>query len=219
MAPAVATPAVAGISQPDEVDSTSYIKDSSPEMIPWHMASPGKMGSLAANAVQSYAAPDISAAYSNPELMSWQQHEARTMYNAAGYTLLKDSALKALDVLWRVPGVIYYDLNSYVPQDQEWCKLDSIFLIWKADPGRIIVVNGHTDIIGTERYNLSLSKNRAVYIRECLLSRGVNADNIKINYFGSTRPVWIARRYSLETDRDIFIRLQGVNRRCEIKIQ
>ena len=218
-APAVAKPAGAGTPQHHDTDSANDVKDSSPEIIPWHMASPGKTSTLASNAVQRYAAPGMPATYSNPELMSWQQPGALPLHNATGYTLLKDSVLKALDVLWRVPGVIYYDLNSYVPQDQEWCKLDSIFLIWKADPGRIIVVNGHTDIIGTERYNLSLSKNRAVYIRECLLSRGVNADNIKINYFGSTRPVWIARRYNLETDRDIFIRLQGVNRRCEIKIQ
>jgi len=83
----------------------------------------------------------------------------------------------------------------------------------------VIMVNGHTDIIGTERYNLSLSRNRALYIQECLLSRGVEAGKVRINYFGSTRPVWVATQYSLENDREIFIRLQGVNRRCEINIQ
>ena len=160
------------------------------------------------------------AAYSSPELVSWQHpgNVPASSFNGGGYTLVKDSAVKALETLWKVPGVIYYDLNSYVPQDQEWRKLDSIFQIWKANPHRIILVNGHTDIIGTERYNLSLSKNRAVYIQECLLSRGVDADKIRINYFGSTRPVWIARQYSLSNDRDVFIHLQGVNRRCEIKI-
>jgi outer membrane protein OmpA-like peptidoglycan-associated protein len=153
-------------------------------------------------------------------MVFWQQKgKGFPATNGSGYTLMKDSTVKALEALWKVPGVIYYDLNSFIPQDQEWRKLDSIFRIWKANPHRIILVNGHTDIIGTERYNLSLSTNRAVYIQECLLSRGVAQDKVKINYFGSTRPVWIAGNLKLEENRDYFIQLQGVNRRCEIRIQ
>ena len=224
-APAVVRPAdtvaIAVAPQRNVLEYAGDAADSSPEMIPWHTAHPD-ITDVATNAAQHNNVANAYAgetAYGNPELMSWQQNSTASLHNVTGYTLSKDSALKVIDLLWRVPGVIYYDLNSFVPQDQEWRKLDTVFRIWKANPNRIILVNGHTDIIGTERYNLSLSKNRAVYIRECLLSRGVNADNIKINYFGSTRPVWIAKLYSLETDRDIFIRLQGVNRRCEIKIQ
>lgn len=176
-------------------DYTNDIRDSSPEMIPWQGTQPALL-------------PDANT-----------MSPLVSVNNGVGYTLKKDSAVRVLESLWRVPGVIYYDLNSYVPQDQEWRKLDSIFRIWKAYPRRIIIVNGHTDIIGTERYNLSLSKNRAAYIRECLLSRGVEPGKVQIYYFGSTRPVWVAKQYNLQTDRDIFIRLQGVNRRCEISIQ
>lgn len=225
-APAVAkpVPAVAVAVTPERkvVDYSDDIKDSSPEVIPWQTTNPGNgnAGSSSANNYTTTVQVQTGqAAYSSPELVSWQHAGNNTStFNSGGYTLVKDSAVKALETLWRVPGVIYYDLNSYVPQDQEWRKLDSIFQIWKANPRRIILVNGHTDIIGTERYNLSLSKSRAVYIQECLLSRGVDADKIRINYFGSTRPVWVARQYSLSSDRDVFIHLQGVNRRCEIRI-
>ncbi|MFY0254400.1 OmpA family protein [Chitinophaga sp. 30R24] len=204
------------------VDYANDIQDSSPEMISWQNAQGDTMANTITIAdVPSGNKPVVTgeAPYSSPELVLWQHGRSFSFTNSGAYTPGRDSALKTtLDLLWKVPGVIYYDLNSYVPQDQEWHKLDSIFRIWKTNPNRIILVDGHTDIIGTERYNLSLSKNRAVYIQECLISRGVDADRIKINYFGSTRPVWTAKKYELEPDRDIFIRLQGVNRRCEIKI-
>ncbi|HWV65766.1 OmpA family protein, partial [Chitinophaga sp.] len=214
--------AVAVSTERNMADYAHEVTDSSPEMIPWQNDHPG--ANTAASTVTVTTAVKTAttgvATYSNPEMVFWQQKgKGFPATNGSGYTLVKDSTVKALEALWKVPGVIYYDLNSFIPQDQEWRKLDSIFRIWKANPHRIILVNGHTDIIGTERYNLSLSKNRAVYIQECLLSRGVAQDKVKINYFGSTRPVWIAGNLRLEENRDYFIQLQGVNRRCEIRIQ
>jgi outer membrane protein OmpA-like peptidoglycan-associated protein/tetratricopeptide (TPR) repeat protein len=218
-------PAVAVAVSPERkmVDYANDVADSSPEIIPWQNDHPGNSNTQAVVTAATTAQPVHTgqAAYSSPEMVSWQPQASgpNAATNGVGYTLLRDSAVKALEALWKVPGVIYYDLNSFVPQDQEWRKLDSIFRIWKSNPHRIILVNGHTDIIGTERYNLSLSKNRAVYIQECLLSRGVTPDKIRINYFGSTRPVWIAGSQRPAADREYFIQLQGVNRRCEIKIQ
>ncbi|WP_436484342.1 OmpA family protein [Chitinophaga sp. ARDCPP14] len=218
-------PAVAVAVSPERnmVDYTNTAADSSPEIIPWQNDHPGNSNVQPAVAATTIAQSAYAgqAAYSSPEMVSWQQSVSgpHAIANGMGYTLVKDSVVKVLEALWKVPGVIYYDLNSFVPQDQEWRKLDSIFRIWKSNPHRIILVNGHTDIIGTERYNLSLSKNRAVYIQECLLSRGVAPDKIRINYFGSTRPVWMAGSQRLEANREYFIQLQGINRRCEIKIQ
>ncbi|RFS24947.1 hypothetical protein DVR12_07085 [Chitinophaga silvatica] len=222
-------PAVAVVPAPAErtvVDYSNDIKDSNPEMIQWQGSNTNttampvtSSNSTTTNTTTNTTASQTSqSAYSSPELVSWRD-ENTIVANGIRYMMNQDSAIKSVDQLWRVPGVIYYDLNSFVPQDQEWRKIDSIFRLWKVNPGKIIVVNGHTDVIGTERYNLSLSKNRAVYIQECLRSRGVDAGKIRINYFGSTKPVFVASQYSLESNREIFIRLQGVNRRCEINIQ
>ncbi|PSL46734.1 outer membrane protein OmpA-like peptidoglycan-associated protein [Chitinophaga niastensis] len=212
------------------VEYSNDTPNSSPEMIPWQTSTPSNTAMAAPAVANSMAVPAFAsqAANSHPQEMSWQQgvsngNAPSVKYigqpdNSITYTQQHDSTRKATGKLWRVPGAIYYDLNSYVPQDQEWRKLDSIFQLWKANPHRIIIVSGHTDTIGTEKYNLALSKNRAVYIQECLLSRGVDADKIRINYFGSTRPVLVANQHNLESDRDMFIQLQGVNRRCEIKI-
>lgn len=52
-----------------------------------------------------------------------------------------------------------------------------------------VVINGHTDNVGTEEYNLELSKKRAMAVRKYLISQGVNADKLTYNYYGMSRPL------------------------------
>ncbi|QJB35749.1 OmpA family protein [Chitinophaga oryzae] len=238
-APAVAHTAVPVTTPVREVkDYTDEVVDSSPEMIPWqNLAHPAPAVAPAAAAATAAAAPGYGprTVAGQPQQLNRQAAATApaapaspvkknipadsTVIHVSAYTLPADSTLRVPVTAWKIPGAVYFDLNSYIPQDKEWRKLDSIFYIWKAQPQRMIIVNGHTDIIGTEKYNLALSKNRAVYIQECLLSRGVEAGRIRINYFGSTRPVLVASQYTMDADREKFILQQGVNRRCEITIQ
>ncbi|WP_349316911.1 OmpA family protein [Chitinophaga sp. MM2321] len=229
--------AVAVSGEPVINNNPEDIPDSSPEIIPWQNAGNNAVAKQPVTAVVADTAPAhaVQTISSHPDLLRWQQEGKGTVLpgknqdssdiiirqqsNVNAYTSKQDSGQQAVGSLWRVPGVIYFDLNSYIPQDQEWYKLDSIFHLWKANPHRLIIVNGHTDTIGTEKYNLALSKNRAVYIQQCLLSRGVDPDRIRINYFGSTRPVLVTRNFNVVADRELFIEMQGVNRRCEIKLQ
>lgn len=52
-----------------------------------------------------------------------------------------------------------------------------------------IVVEGHTDSIGTDDANLKLSQGRADSVREYLVSEGVKADRIKAEGKGETTPI------------------------------
>jgi OOP family OmpA-OmpF porin len=49
-----------------------------------------------------------------------------------------------------------------------------------------IVLNGHTDTTGLEKFNLSLSKKRAESVAYELESQGINAERIKIFAFGES---------------------------------
>ena len=50
-------------------------------------------------------------------------------------------------------------------------------------------VNGHTDGIGTDQYNLELSKRRAVAVREALVKRyGIDAGRLTSQGFGKSQP-------------------------------
>lgn len=56
------------------------------------------------------------------------------------------------------------------------------------ETGYEVVLNGHTDTTGLEKYNLGLSKKRAEAVKAALVKRGVDADAIKIFAFGESDP-------------------------------
>lgn len=73
----------------------------------------------------------------------------------------------------------------------------------------VIHVVGHTDSVGSERYNLQLSRDRAEAVGRYLRDRGVNGNRIIYYGQGETRPV-----ASNETDEG-----RRRNRRVEIYIK
>lgn len=56
-------------------------------------------------------------------------------------------------------------------------------------PGRTVTIEGHTDSVGSEALNQTLSENRASAVRNELMSRGVSAARITTVGLGETRPV------------------------------
>ncbi|HEX4179012.1 MAG TPA: OmpA family protein, partial [Rhizomicrobium sp.] len=51
-------------------------------------------------------------------------------------------------------------------------------------------VEGHTDNIGGDTYNLDLSKRRAAAVKNALVTRyHITADRLSTNGYGSSRPV------------------------------
>ncbi len=52
-----------------------------------------------------------------------------------------------------------------------------------------VLVEGHTDAIGTDEYNLGLSKRRAQAVYDFLVSQGVAADRLTWEGYGESRPV------------------------------
>ena len=54
---------------------------------------------------------------------------------------------------------------------------------------RRITLEGHTDAIGTEAYNLDLSRRRAEGVAQELVARGVQRDRLTAGGFGKQRPV------------------------------
>jgi outer membrane protein OmpA-like peptidoglycan-associated protein len=79
----------------------------------------------------------------------------------------------------------------------------------KEDPLSKIVVEGHTDSQGQVPYNQDLSQRRAQSVRDYLVSRGIAADRVTSQGFGSSRS--IADNASAEG--------RANNRRVEIVVQ
>jgi outer membrane protein OmpA-like peptidoglycan-associated protein len=56
-------------------------------------------------------------------------------------------------------------------------------------PSRTVAIEGHTDSVGGEDYNLGLSQRRADSVRSHLVSRGVDAARITATGAGESAPV------------------------------
>jgi outer membrane protein OmpA-like peptidoglycan-associated protein len=54
---------------------------------------------------------------------------------------------------------------------------------------RRVMVEGHADAIGTEAYNLALSRRRAQAVAQELVARGVRRDRLTVEGYGKQRPV------------------------------
>lgn len=56
-------------------------------------------------------------------------------------------------------------------------------------PNTVTTIEGHTCSIGTEKYNLGLSRRRALNVKQHLTALGVEAKRLAIAAFGETRPI------------------------------
>jgi outer membrane protein OmpA-like peptidoglycan-associated protein len=84
---------------------------------------------------------------------------------------------------------VLFDTAQYTLKPGAREKLAKVSGIILAHPGLKIDVEGHTDSVGGEEYNLRLSENRANAVRSYLVSQGVNSGIVTASGFGKTRPV------------------------------
>lgn len=54
---------------------------------------------------------------------------------------------------------------------------------------RTIVLEGHTDNVGTAAYNLTLSRNRVDAVARELIKQGMRSDRISVEAYGESRPI------------------------------
>ncbi len=52
-----------------------------------------------------------------------------------------------------------------------------------------VYVVGHTDLVGTEAYNIELSSKRARHVRDLLVSSGIKPGVLFVSYYGKSRPL------------------------------
>jgi len=84
---------------------------------------------------------------------------------------------------------VLFDTARYTLKPGAREKLARVAGIISSHPGLKIEVEGHTDSVGGEEYNLRLSENRAGAVRAYLESQGINSANLTAVGFGKTEPV------------------------------
>lgn len=58
-----------------------------------------------------------------------------------------------------------------------------------SNPDMIVEVAGHTDLRGTDEYNLDLSRRRAKSVQAWLAERGIKAKRVATKGYGEAKPI------------------------------
>ncbi|MCP5005973.1 MAG: OmpA family protein [Planctomycetes bacterium] len=106
---------------------------------------------------------------------------------------------------WVVRGV-KFEYKKWNVKPEFNSNLNNIIKILRSNPGLKIMVEGHTDNIGSQKYNLVLSEKRAQAIKDYLVENGVGQSRISVTGYGLSRP--IADNFTKEG--------RALNRRAEL---
>ena len=83
---------------------------------------------------------------------------------------------------------VLFDFDSSDLTPAALAQLESVAAEMRANRFLVVEVNGHTDFIGTEEYNLALSEQRAASVMDALKERGVDPARLKLAWHGSRNP-------------------------------
>jgi len=84
---------------------------------------------------------------------------------------------------------IFFNTASYELLPTSNAELDKLTALLKANPTLRIELGGHTDNVGADAANLSLSDQRAKAVRDHLVSKGIDGARITARGYGETKPV------------------------------
>src|SRR4051812_18175437 len=105
--------------------------------------------------------------------------------------------------------LVYFeeDADDLTPESE--AEIDKIFTALNSRTDPEIVLIGHTDAVGTGRYNDRLSQERAMRVREILVRLGIAEESIAVEWRGKREPL-------VATDDGV---AEPKNRRVEIEVR
>lgn len=103
---------------------------------------------------------------------------------------------------------IFFETNSFTLQNESKYELMKLKEFLKSNPNVRIEISGHTDNVGADAANQTLSTNRAKSVYNQLIKLGIEPTRLVFKGYGKTQPVDVN---TTETGR-------ANNRRTEIKI-
>ena len=111
---------------------------------------------------------------------------------------------------------IYFYAGRHVVKPESLKEIDKLYNALVVNPKLSIQIEGHVccvrfapDALDEDTDELALSANRAKYIYEYLVQKGIDSSRLKYHGFGRSRPIVIKERSAEDEDK---------NRRVEIRV-
>jgi outer membrane protein OmpA-like peptidoglycan-associated protein len=88
----------------------------------------------------------------------------------------------------RLYGILF-DTDSDKLKDESKATLDELVAAAKAQPAWSFGIEGHTDNVGGDAHNQTLSEKRAASVKAYMVAAGVDASRLTTQGFGASKPV------------------------------
>jgi outer membrane protein OmpA-like peptidoglycan-associated protein len=83
---------------------------------------------------------------------------------------------------------IFFDFDKATLRPESYPELNRIVTLLNERPTMLVEIDGHTCDIGEENYNMGLSERRAKSVQGYLLSKGIDAARVTVQFFGESKP-------------------------------
>src|SRR5262245_61228428 len=83
----------------------------------------------------------------------------------------------------------FFDFNKATLKPAGKQKIDEVVREMKANPSVKALVEGYTDSIGTQAYNLRLSERRAMAAKDYMVEQGIESSRITTKGYGKEHPI------------------------------
>lgn len=106
------------------------------------------------------------------------------------YAVDEDGCPIPVEEVARVELLVNFDFDRSEVKPEYFSEIEQVANFMDQYPDVIIELEGHTDGIGTQEYNLGLSDRRASAVRQVLINRfDVQGSRISVEGFGESQPV------------------------------
>lgn len=84
---------------------------------------------------------------------------------------------------------LFFDFDKAVLRPESFPELDRIVTLMTEKPTMQIEISGHTDNVGTDEYNMSLSQRRANAVVAYMKQKGMDSGRMTVQSFGESSPI------------------------------
>ena len=134
--------------------------------------------------------------------------ETKQVYERT-HPFLKDIPLQPIEVGERIIlRNVFFEYNKHDLKNESRIELNKVVKLMNDNPSLVVELGGHTDNTGTPEYNLTLSENRAISVRNYLIEMGIDEYRMFYIGYGLTMPI-----ASNDTEEG-----RATNRRTELMI-